>query len=258
MGVSTESDDGSCSSSSESPSNSRPATPQEGTVGGEGSALNEAAPSPAGSVSSSSSSSNSSSSSSRSDRSKAKKKSSSSSSGSDSSGSSSSSSSDEDDNDNKRISTVDAAVVPNSKTGDEDAKIIAQAEPISPSPNKSQPRSPVRSRSNSPEQIYNQAGVDLNISHEDLSDVSDIDMEKPPPPSSKDTRNANDRVDDENDSDDDDDEEGAISSDSLPPVSESPTLNGKSRKSPKDTNSDNKSLGKETKVRKRKIRKIFK
>lgn len=51
--------------------------------------------------------------------------------------------------------------------------------------------------------MYNQAAVDLNISHEDLSDVSDIDMEKQAPPSKSNSRNA----------DDNDDDDGAISND---------------------------------------------
>ncbi|KAL7742590.1 hypothetical protein ACLKA6_009580 [Drosophila palustris] len=256
-----ESDDGSSSSSSESPSNSRPATPTEEAIGGDGGgdgvSLNEAA-SPAGSGSSSSSSSNSSSSSSHSDRSKAKKKSSSSSSGSDSSGSSSSSSSDEDDNDDnddepRNEATVAAASTPaNSDAtgngdvdgdgdgngdGDGDAKVAILS---SPSNNKSEPSSSLRSRSNSPEQLYNQTAVDLNISHEDLSDVSDIDMEKQAPPSKDE-----DSIEDDDD-DDDDDEEGALSCDSLPGVSESPTINGKSEESPSESGSENDVIMKET------------
>lgn len=82
--------------------------------------------------------------------------------------------------------------------------------------------SSLRSRSNSRELLYNQVAVDLNISHEDLSDVSDIDMEKQAPPSKSSSRNADD--------DNDDDDDGAISNDSLPVAQESSTgFNGKLR-----------------------------
>ncbi|XP_030382055.1 zinc finger CCCH domain-containing protein 18 [Scaptodrosophila lebanonensis] len=192
MGVSMESDDSHASSgsnSSESSSNSRAATPEKQIEAEDAPAKPNSEPnSPGRTLSTSSSSSNTSSSSSDAVKSKKKSSSSSSTSGS---GSSSSSSSDEEEPEADAAPTTEVA--PNPETG---------------SPNKSQQSSflsSVRSRSNSP-QLYNQAAVDLNISHEDLSDVSEIGSEKRAPSKNSDNE--------ENDSDDDDDD-GAISNDSL-------------------------------------------
>ncbi|EDV92052.1 GH24700 [Drosophila grimshawi] len=101
-----------------------------------------------------------------------------------------------------------------------DADVDAAATTETVSSKKSQSSS-VRSRSNSREPIYNQAAVDLNISHEDLSDVSDIDMERQAQSKNSNSNSAKANQDEE--------EEGAISDDSLPAVRDSPTLNGKSR-----------------------------
>ncbi|KAH8339674.1 hypothetical protein KR074_002423 [Drosophila pseudoananassae] len=174
------------------------------------------------SVSTSSSSSNSSSSSSRSAISaKNMKKSSSSSSGSGSGSSTSSGSSSEDEPDQE--SSQQPQQKPQHQEQPEPEAAISEDNPV-PSPSaKSQPSSflsSVRSRSNSPgdQQLYNQAAVDLNISHEDLSDVSDIEAETEKRVSSK---NPTPHPVDE-------DEDGAISNDSLPRHGEKEAkLNGK-------------------------------
>ncbi|KAH8355403.1 hypothetical protein KR084_003347 [Drosophila pseudotakahashii] len=176
-------------------------------------------------ASTSSSSSNSSSSSSRSELSKKQKKSSSSSSGSGSGSSSSSGSSSEDEADQEpgqqeqlrlpEQQEQDQPLQNEPEPAETDPEFSAAAAPAeadqpgSPSA-KSQPSSflsSVRSRSNSP-QLYNQAAVDLNISHEDLSDVSDIEADEKQAPSKNSLHPA------------DDDEDGAISNDSLPAVDE--------------------------------------
>ncbi|XP_023032881.1 zinc finger CCCH domain-containing protein 18 [Drosophila willistoni] len=171
--------------------------------------------------STSSSSSNSSSSSSRSGISKGlTKKSSSSSSGSGSGSSSGSSSSSEDEGDSTRppppaeiAASIAAASALTSAEGQAEAVLKSQ----SPSSGHSRSRSRSRSRSISP-QLYNQAAVDLNISHEDLSDVSDIEADEKRAPS-KNSLNL----------DEDEDEDGAISDDSLPAQ-----VNGKAKTSSED------------------------
>lgn len=178
------------------------------------------------SVSTSSSSSNSSSSSSRSAISKNMKKSSSSSSGSGSGSSSSSGSSSEDEPDQEpppQPPQQQSQEKLDHQDQPEPEAAVSEDQPV-PSPSaKSQPSSflsSVRSRSNSPadQQLYNQAAVDLNISHEDLSDVSDIEAETEKRASSK---NSSPRPVDE-------EEDGAISRDSLPgPGEKEAKLNGK-------------------------------
>ncbi|KAH8329843.1 hypothetical protein KR067_004539 [Drosophila pandora] len=178
------------------------------------------------SVSTSSSSSNSSSSSSRSAISKNMKKSSSSSSGSGSGSSSSSGSSSEDEPDQEpppQPPQQQSQEKLDHQDQPEPEAAVSEDQPV-PSPSaKSQPSSflsSVRSRSNSPadQQLYNQAAVDLNISHEDLSDVSDIEAETEKRASSK---NSSPRPVDE-------EEDGAISNDSLPgPGEKEAKLNGK-------------------------------
>lgn len=183
------------------------------------------------SVSTSSSSSNSSSSSSRSAISKNMKKSSSSSSGSGSGSSSSSGSSSEDEPDQEppqpqqqqQHQPQQQQEKLQQQEQPEPEAAVSEDQPV-PSPSaKSQPSSflsSVRSRSNSPadQQLYNQAAVDLNISHEDLSDVSDIEAETEKRASSK---NSSPQPVDE-------DEDGAISNDSLPgPGEKEAKLNGK-------------------------------
>ncbi|XP_016923194.2 zinc finger CCCH domain-containing protein 18 [Drosophila suzukii] len=209
--------------------------------------------------STSSSSSNSSSSSSRSEVSKKQKKSSSSSSGSASGSSSSSGSSSEDEPDQEQEQEQERlpeqqqqqqALQNEPEPESEPAQAESESAPVTPaeaeqpgSPSaKSQPSSflsSVRSRSNSP-QLYNQAAVDLNISHEDLSDVSDIEADEKRSPSKNSPQRA------------DEDEDGAISNDSLPAVDEEdevqqelPKQNGKAasgdeenEKSSKETKSD--------------------
>ncbi|KAI8035430.1 zinc finger CCCH domain-containing protein 18 [Drosophila gunungcola] len=171
-------------------------------------------------ASTSSSSSNSSSSSSRSELSKKQKKSSSSSSGSGSGSSSSSGSSSEDEPDQEpereqeRLPEQQQQQQRQNEPEPEPESFAAATaeevlQPGSPSA-KSQPSSflsSVRSQSNSP-QLYNQAAVDLNISHEDLSDVSDIEAEEKRAPSKNSLHPA------------DEDEDGAISNDSLPALGE--------------------------------------
>lgn len=102
------------------------------------------------------------------------------------------------------------------------ANVKAGFNSLNKSQQQQQQPSSLRSRSNSRELLYNQVAADLNISHEDLSDVSDIDMERQAPPSKSSSRNADD--------DNDDDDDGAISNDSLPVAQESSTgFNGKLR-----------------------------
>ncbi|XP_017066761.1 zinc finger CCCH domain-containing protein 18 [Drosophila eugracilis] len=175
--------------------------------------------------STSSSSSNSSSSSSRSDLSKKQKKSSSSSSGSASGSSSSSGSSSEDEPDQEPDQEQEPVQLPEQQEHQEPLEINIDTPETKPestaaTPTKSEPPgspsaksqpssfpSSARSRSNSL-QMYNQAAVDLNISHEDLSDVSDIEADEKRPPSKNSLNPA------------DDDEDGAISNDSLTALGE--------------------------------------
>ncbi|XP_016983423.1 zinc finger CCCH domain-containing protein 18 [Drosophila rhopaloa] len=200
-------------------------------------------------ASTSSSSSNSSSSSSRSELSKKQKKSSSSSSGSGSGSSSSSGSSSEDEVDQEPELEQEPLseqqrqrhAVPEPEPESLAAATAEEVQqPGSPSA-KSQPSSflsSVRSRSNSP-QLYNQAAVDLNISHEDLSDVSDIEADEKRAPSKNSLHPA------------DEDEDGAISNDSLPAMGEEDAVqqNGKAasgdeeKASAKETKPDEASNG---------------
>ncbi|XP_017051851.1 zinc finger CCCH domain-containing protein 18 isoform X2 [Drosophila ficusphila] len=191
-------------------------------------------------ASTSSSSSNSSSSSSRSELSKKQKKSSSSSSGSGSGSSSSSGSSSEDEPDQEQDRQEQPSEQqqhlqqhhqqqqlhrnepePEPEADRESPAAVTESaesveQPGSPSA-KSQPSSflsSVRSRSNSPQQqLYNQAAVDLNISHEDLSDVSDIEAEEKQAPAKNSSLHPA-----------DEDEDGAISNDSLPGLGEEDEL----------------------------------
>ncbi|XP_039496649.1 zinc finger CCCH domain-containing protein 18 [Drosophila santomea] len=185
--------------------------------------------------STSSSSSNSSSSSSRSDLSKKQKKSSSSSSGSGSGSSSSSGSSSDEEGDQEPVQEQQRLAqqqheqqqqqLQNERESNEAESESAAVTPVeaehpgSPSA-KSQPSSflsSVRSRSNSP-QLYNQAAVDLNISHEDLSDVSDLEGEEKRAPS-KNSLHPADEIEDD-----------AISNDSLPTLGEEDDVEQKQSK----------------------------
>ncbi|EDV47455.1 zinc finger CCCH domain-containing protein 18 [Drosophila erecta] len=207
-------------------------------------------------ASTSSSSSNSSSSSSRSDLSKKQKKSSSSSSGSGSGSSSSSGSSSEDDGDqepeqeqqrlaHQQHEQQQQHTLQNERESNEpgsESAAVTPGEPEQPdSPGaKSQPSSflsSVRSRSNSP-QLYNQAAVDLNISHEDLSDVSDLEGEEKRALSKNSLHPA----------DENEDEDDAISNDSLPTLDEEDEVQQKqSKQNGKATSGDEKkAFAKET------------
>jgi len=190
--------------------------------------------------------------------SKKQKKSSSSSSGSASGSSSSSGSSSEDEPDQEQEQEQERlpeqqqqqeALQNEPEPESEPAQAESESAPVTPaeaeqpgSPSaKSQPSSflsSVRSRSNSP-QLYNQAAVDLNISHEDLSDVSDIEADEKRSPSKNSPQRA------------DEDEDGAISNDSLPAVDEEdevqqelPKQNGKAASG----DEENEKSSKETKV----------
>ncbi|KAH8421420.1 hypothetical protein KR009_006362 [Drosophila setifemur] len=239
MVLDMESDDSRASSpsnSSESRSNSP--TPAHKNVGGEavesGVGVIGGQDRSARAGSTSSSSSNSSSSSSRSDLSKQQKKSSSSSSGSGSASSSSSGSSSEDEAEPE--AEPEQEQEPEPEPEPEPARLPVPVQPVAiaatavemeqqpdSSSAKSRPSSflsSARSRSRSPaQQLFQQAAVDLNISHEDLSDVSDIETEEKRA-SSKNSLHPG----------EEEDEDGAISNDSLSALGDDDAekqLNGK-------------------------------